>query len=808
MIKSLECKNFGQFKELPEIPFDTLLGLIGITGKNGAGKSTLISLISVAFYGLKAYQGGNKDEIRTVGEKGHVLIRLCFDHQGKDLYLQREYKGKNLKPEAKLYSLNPSTGEADIIAEGESGVTDYITNTLLNMDCETFINSIFCRQGELDKLSNMRNADLRAFILKLSGVEKLDKDLGIIRKEKKTAHDLLEFLEKDLGDKETIEKKFAALLKEISEMEKELMTIKDDLDKKEISFNNIKALKENMDEKYEKYNASIMSLNKGKAQMESLNGNENRIQDEIKKLDNFKLYMNQKGNKILSDYDNLVKLIETLERNKVDYIKKSQLYKNITQLKEKILSSKEKIKKLMQDIRKLNYSKDEVININNQLSDFEQSLEQFRNKKSEVNSQLLKIKSDLAHIGQEFNNISNMKGCTCPTCKQIVSEEYIHVIEQHYTEEQNKLQNELAAKNNEQANIEKEIQAMNTNIQNCRNRLNELAEIKNQYSVLVSTVNTIKESYTADVESCKKMIIEYKPLENVQFDENKYNGYLKMKQKYSEAVKKIYIIQNNISKYDSLVAQREDITDKKAKGEKYLSDLQLNIDSLGFVKEDYDKIKTSYNQEFNNYNQIKDKYMSLNATYNAKTSTEKTSYEDRLEKLKAKEHEYQMNKDLHLKYTLIEESLIKTKQNVTIKIVPMINKHFSPIFRELMDGKYEDIKLDKDYNILVYQDMEPCPISRLSGGEQAIANLSLRLSVSKFLDEMRNNIIDLIALDEIFSSLDDDRKANLLDVIAGIKKHFKQVLIISHEDSIKSQMDVNIHIEEDKQRHSRVFIEA
>ena len=54
---------------------------------------------------------------------------------------------------------------------------------------------------------------------------------------------------------------------------------------------------------------------------------------------------------------------------------------------------------------------------------------------------------------------------------------------------------------------------------------------------------------------------------------------------------------------------------------------------------------------------------------------------------------------------------------------PEISDLASRYIRELTDGRYSDIELDDQYNVIVLEDAIPKPV--ISGGEQDLANLVL-----------------------------------------------------------------------------------
>jgi DNA repair protein SbcC/Rad50 len=100
-----------------------------------------------------------------------------------------------------------------------------------------------------------------------------------------------------------------------------------------------------------------------------------------------------------------------------------------------------------------------------------------------------------------------------------------------------------------------------------------------------------------------------------------------------------------------------------------------------------------------------------------------------------------------------------------------------------------------------------CELVRFSGGEQDLANLSLRLSISKLLAQSSRLDAGFLILDEVFGSQDSFRKENILGAIGGLKDFFQQIFIITHVDDIKEAVQTLMTVEENSDGSSMVIIE-
>lgn len=141
------------------------------------------------------------------------------------------------------------------------------------------------------------------------------------------------------------------------------------------------------------------------------------------------------------------------------------------------------------------------------------------------------------------------------------------------------------------------------------------------------------------------------------------------------------------------------------------------------------------------------------------------------------------------------------------QIRPALSQHASELFAELTDGKYSEIELDEDYNLLVYDQGSPYGIERFSGGEEDLANLCMRLAISEIITERAGSVFQFIILDEIFGSQDDIRKQNIIKALNGFSSKFRQIFLITHVDDIKQFTEHTIEVSEDDQGISTLTIE-
>ena len=148
---------------------------------------------------------------------------------------------------------------------------------------------------------------------------------------------------------------------------------------------------------------------------------------------------------------------------------------------------------------------------------------------------------------------------------------------------------------------------------------------------------------------------------------------------------------------------------------------------------------------------------------------------------------------------------LRTDLNQALR--PEISDLASRYIRELTDGRYTELELDDQYNVIVLEDAIPKPV--ISGGEEDLANLVLRLSISEMIAERAGQAFSLLILDEVFGSLDEARRHNVVDLLRRLQDRFEQVILITHIESVREGLDRVVTVKYDEETgSSRVETES
>jgi len=123
---------------------------------------------------------------------------------------------------------------------------------------------------------------------------------------------------------------------------------------------------------------------------------------------------------------------------------------------------------------------------------------------------------------------------------------------------------------------------------------------------------------------------------------------------------------------------------------------------------------------------------------------------------------------------------------------PEISTLASAFLSDLTDARYDEVDLDENYQVVVLDEGVPKPV--ISGGEEDIANLVLRLAISQMIAERAGQPLSLLVLDEIFGSLDESRRQHVLGLLRRIGDRFPQVILITHIEQVRDGLDRVIRV--------------
>lgn len=783
ILTKLKLENFKKYRFF-EISFD--LGLIGIIGKNGSGKSTIFEAILFALYG-ELKNKGDKEVVRNANalEKDIVSVELEFEIEETIYKIVREFRGKTLSANAKLYK------NEELITTGAKEVTIAIVN-LTKMSKDAFMHTLFASQKELTSLSNSKPEDRKKMIRKLLGLEKIDfVEKELIEKSRELKREIDAFKEVLLSSEDiTIKKENVVeqtvqkeeFLKDIDkqslvldELNKKVFIIKQELEQ----LTKTKEQKQILKARCEILTNSISSHQKTQEKLQNELNALYTKQEELKGLQTIK-----------QEY---ITLHETLKEQ--DKLKEYSLRKDGLLLEQKEL--REQYTKAKDSIKVLEFETKEHLELVEKEKELDNSIEKYKllltNKELDEKRLIQEIAGEeklIADIKKKIENITILgKESNCPTCTRPLLDEYDSVI---FSLEQIVIKVE-----NEKIDISKEQLA---NIKEEKEKLEEIqkANIKEHFEIskkinLIENkkrdLQALKEHFEKVTQKGVKNKEELAKLEIYNYDKNLHEELLLKQKELKSKYEYILSLETMLKRVDSI---KEELKTSILNQDKY--NLELLQKDLEYKAINYDEVKHKEKlKEFDEVQKQKDSLVTLINDLKVKIATIQGQIKTIQESLQNNETQLkkvQTKKDDLNDYEKIKINLAEFKTKLNSKVAPRISDIASNMFAQITKGKYQHIEVSNEFDFYIYDEGKKYPIERFSGGEIDLANLVLRIAISKTLSELSGaNSVEFLAFDEVFGSQDDSRRMEILEAFHTIKEQYRQIFLISHEVEIKEMFE-------------------
>lgn len=166
-----------------------------------------------------------------------------------------------------------------------------------------------------------------------------------------------------------------------------------------------------------------------------------------------------------------------------------------------------------------------------------------------------------------------------------------------------------------------------------------------------------------------------------------------------------------------------------------------------------------------------------------------------LARLQERLEELERDKKLHDE---LDRALTDLRTDLNFQLRPELADIASGFLADLTDGRYNALEFDEDYTLVVLEDGLPKPV--ISGGEEDLCNLVLRLAISQMIAERAGQAFSLLILDEVFGSLDDTRRGNVIELLRRLNDRFEQVIVITHIEQVREGMDRVLVVRFDEER--------
>ncbi|MFQ6087296.1 MAG: AAA family ATPase [Candidatus Methanofastidiosia archaeon] len=823
ILKNIHLYNFKKYRD-QNLTFSS--GVFGIFGRNGAGKSSIFDALTWCLYGTTQTMEGRE------GVRQEDLIKDGEDEMGVDVeftlanqsYKVSRFLNKGGGVRAKLW-IEDRLQERKANSVKERIVRD------LGLNMKGFISSSFVRQKELDLITSETASERKKLINRLFNLEIYEKfELRAKERRKKTKLELDLIRESSSRLKES--------LKRLKECEEEVLKLSEKLEVFKKRHEKLLEDLKKSEERFERLKLEMKTYESLVKRFEILQERKKYLMKDGERLreereDILKAEREQKKlMPLMEDYLNLKRELEKLEKLKerIDEIKKEIEIRKVQResfrknLKENLKSFKETLEELkieserrLKELRELKKLRKKL----SSLKDLELEISKLREKNLKLEKKLLEISTYLKsvleekeHTKTELTRIESMGAeAICPTCKRKLGDKDFASLKSEYVSKL-KIFDKKIRKLKKKKEIIKEL---------CLESSEKLSKLE-------------KEMKNLDLTQMRERKLSYSEIRYEEIEKEKTkleNQKKKLKKKIFEKIllidRKVESLEEKLPEFDH--KRYEMLKLEKMKGEKLKRDaarleeklsqktknrkaMKLNASRLSEIKDEILEIKKKVDEKIpNKFSEAERDYENLRERereYLLLLEKKRQEVEIKKGELKIlrkqkrelkilKEREREFRKSIKI-YDVLAEAFKNIPTQIQMRLKPRLKLETSRLLSELTDSKYPFCEISEDYSLKVYYNGEYYPISRFSGGEKDLINLCLRVGISNILVSLSSERgfarMQSLFLDETFSSLDSERRRNLLGVIQRLKNRFSQILIITHVEDVKEFIENSYVIEE------------
>ena len=286
-----------------------------------------------------------------------------------------------------------------------------------------------------------------------------------------------------------------------------------------------------------------------------------------------------------------------------------------------------------------------------------------------------------------------------------------------------------------------------------------------------------------DLENIEKKIHSMRP----DFIEEQVSRYEKVVEKKSIAINEITEInlsfERNQSSIERIGYELKELEEKKKKYEEN----KEAIENFEEFTTELDTCNSKLEKVEKQYARCQEKTLNLYKDVG--------SMEQKVESIQDQKQEYVSLQEEYSAYDLYMRCMHTSgiAYDIIKRKLPIINQEVAKVLANIVDFEIFFEDSGKKFDIFIkHPRHEPRPIEMASGAEKTLCAMAIRLALLSVSSLPKS---DLFILDEPGTALDEENMEGFIRILELIKVYFKNVLLISHLDSLKDCVDMQIVIE-------------
>ncbi len=755
-------------------------GLTGIVGPNGAGKTTILEAIAWAMYGMPAARG-NRETLRRRGAppRARVEVEVEFTLGAHNYRIVRSLN------QAELYQ----DGDAAPVAYSLGSVTERVTR-LLGMTRDEFFNTYFTGQKELAVMAAMTAPERAQFLSRVLGYERLRAAQDRLKERRSALRARVDALRAGLPDLAELDQAQSQAEERLTRAQDAEMEAAKASDLAERRLGEIRPRWEQLQQQREAALALEAELRVADHQATTAGQRVARLEQEALELAAAREQLAELSLQ-LSPLPTLREEAQLLERQAEHDAARRRYGAQLQEVQSHLVSIEERVARLPvaqavhQALDRVNAVRAALtaatLEAEEQRTAWVRDAQDAQTKRQGLLDQYQELKDQRQRIVK-----AGVDG-VCPTCTRPLGDEYARVLElldrqmeevrsngNYYKQRIEQLQQEpvaLTEVERRRLDLEQELTGATSELARLKAQAQEAGPLKEEQNRLLVRVGELQAVLDQLLGS---------------YDHERHEIVLQQTRALEPLALQAERLRAVAERSDEVSAELESANQARMASTALIAELRAKLAELGYSETAFREFRAAELAAEAERRRTELGLVRARGETAAAMEAVNLVARRRAERAERERAAAQAASELALHQEL-DRALtdLRTELNATLR--PDLSYLASSFIRDLTGGRYTDLELDEEYVATLLDDGDPKAV--ISGGEEDVANLALRLAISQMIAERAGQPLSLLILDEIFGSLDEDRRAAVVDLLRSLADRFPQVILITHIDSVREGFD-------------------
>ena len=787
-INSLELCNFRQHANT-RLEFD--LGLTGIIGPNGSGKSTILEAIAWALYGQNAARG-TRESIRfaRAGARAQVKVELDFELGG------HRYRVVRGLTSAELYL----DGAEAPIANSLTGVTELLQRRL-GMSQREFFNTYFTSQKELAVMAAMQPAERAKFLSQVLGYEKLKQAQDLVRDQRGRIVAEANGLRAGMPDADTVARMLEESSARLVAARQQLAAAERRRASAAARLADVTPLWEQVQRERDQAHRLREELRVAEMEEATALRDAERVSREIAEIDAARAELTRVTSELkpLGEIHAELQILDTLAREEG---RRAALTDGLRSLEDELARLRERRSKLeqapaLEEEITLDLEK-KRLELEDALGRLEAVRTEWVRDRQEAETKLQALRAQYTEAREQRGRLTEAgEEGACPTCQRPLGGNFRQVLDlldeqietmrvdgNYYKsrlDQLGEMPESVKQEDERRRALTQEVGSLERRLAKCQLGVQELATVGREI--------VQKEQRVATVQRDLKKI-------PAGYDLERHNLVRAELDRLAPLDAKAARLGAQIEREPQLRREHERVAQARAVLTTTLTSLRARTQALDFSEEHYNALRREAEEAQAELRSAELSAVGANGDVQGATATREMAEraDQDLRRSRQKLDEVMRAKRLHDE---LDRAYSDIRTDLNLQLRPEISELGSAFLTELTDARYSELELDDQYRLTVLEDGVPKPV--ISGGEEDLANLVFRLAISQMIAERAGQELSLLILDEVFGSLDESRRQNVIELLRRLRDRFEQVIVITHIESVREGLDRVIEVRYDEE---------